>query len=117
MGQGQKAGRGILRTVLSVVVASLLTTTARGQAPPPQGYDIHTLGLTGPSYGAPSNIANVPPLGASITPTGQVAGASARLNSLGDDAWYFNGTATQQIGLTGAGYEYSNVDGLHRRSV
>jgi hypothetical protein len=52
---------------------------------------------------------------------GEVAGYSERFASsgteLGEDAWFFNGTTTQQIGFTGSGYSYTNASGLFETSV
>ncbi len=46
---------------------------------------------------------------------GQAAGQSERFdsagNALGDDAWFFNGAASRQIGLTGGVYSYQSNPG------
>ncbi len=55
-----------------------------------------------------------------INATGEVLGQSLRYNSsggsLGSDAWYFNGSSTQQIGLTGANYSYATSGGTYQYS-
>jgi hypothetical protein len=47
----------------------------------------------------------------SMSNNGQALGTSTRFNSagtnLGEDSWYYNGTASQLINPTGAGYEYT----------
>lgn len=46
-----------------------------------------------------------------LTTTGKVFGYTERRNAartyLGQDAWYFDGTTTRQIGITGSEYEYA----------
>ncbi len=57
-----------------------------------------------------------------INDSGDVTGAADRYdssgNSLGQDIWYFNGTSTVQIGLTGGVYQYTpTTGGIFRNSV
>jgi hypothetical protein len=51
---------------------------------------------------------------------GQVVGNSPRYDSsgnpLGQDTWFFNGTSTRQIGLTGTGYSYAASNGTYQYS-
>jgi hypothetical protein len=55
-----------------------------------------------------------------INAAGDVAGTSTRYSSggtnLGDDAWYFNGSSTQQIGLMGTNYSYAASGGTYQIS-
>jgi hypothetical protein len=55
-----------------------------------------------------------------IDDAGQVVGYSERYTSTGavegQDSWFFNGTGTQQIGLTGAGYSYASNGGTYQSS-
>jgi len=52
--------------------------------------------------------------------SGQVVGNAPRYDShgdsLGQDCWFFDGTATQQIGLTGSNYTYSSATGTFQSS-
>lgn len=84
------------------------------------------VGLVGPIYSYPvagggtfeQIIAN------RLNSAGDVTGVSMRYNSLpahlGQDAWIFNGTTTQQIGLTGSQYQYtlssSSGGGIYEQS-
>jgi hypothetical protein len=82
-------------------------------------YSIQELGLTGANYSYDGNQSAdvVSPINAS----GNLIGDSARYNSsgssLGQDAWYFNGSSTQQIGLTGTNYGYADSGGTFQYST
>jgi hypothetical protein len=86
------------------------------------GTTTQQIGLTGPGYSyndgngiyqysEPVDLNNA----------GQVIGTSARLTSaggdLGQDTWLYNGTTTQQIGLTGGDYSYNNGSGIVQSST
>jgi hypothetical protein len=83
------------------------------------GTTTQALGLTGPGY----QYTYTGPGGGTITQSyamalnnaGDVMGTSDRFDStgsnLGTDSWVFNGSTTQQIGLSGGSYQYTNVAG------
>jgi hypothetical protein len=73
------------------------------------GYDIEVFGLTGEVYNHSSGGGYMRP--EFLNEAGQVAGFSSRYSGttdLGRDAWFYDGSATVQIGLTGTSYERSN---------
>jgi hypothetical protein len=86
------------------------------------GTTTEQIGLTGSGYSY-NNGSGVFEYDDSIpmNAAGQVAGYSERFNSsgteLGEDAWLFNGTTTEQIGFTGSGYSYTNASGLFEASA
>jgi len=79
------------------------------------GISTQFIGLTGTSYEKPSTSLNGGTIrynyAEEMNNAGHVRGYVERYNTagetLGEDAWYFNGTTTQMIGLTGPGYEYA----------
>jgi fibronectin-binding autotransporter adhesin len=79
------------------------------------------IGLTGVNY-TYTNAAGIFQSGAAqqLNNAGQVIGHADRYNasggSLGQDAWLFNGSGTQQIGLTGANYSYAAAGGTYQSS-
>jgi len=83
------------------------------------GTSTQLIGLTGSLYGTPSsNQSSEYSAAVQLNDAGQVIGDTGRgtffegSSTLGYDSWYFNGTSTQQIGLTGGAYSYFNrVDG------
>lgn len=78
------------------------------------------IGLTAAPYTGSAGLQSSTPFAQNVS--GQVAGYSARIAGLntdnGQDAWAWNGTTTQQIGLTGtgyttdAGYRYTQLSAL-----
>lgn len=93
------------------------------------GTSTQAIGLTGGVYsitldGGPYSYEQ----GLQLNNAGEVIGDSARFSGtsgykgpgaggdLGTDAWLFNGTTTQQIGLTGAGYSYPTAGGTFEHS-
>jgi hypothetical protein len=91
---------------------------ARAQTPPSGGYSIQRVGLTGGDYqwnhGGLDRHTTISLLNAS----GQAAGSSDRFSPTGDfngnDAWFFNGTTSEMINLTGAGYDSNFSGGTER---
>jgi hypothetical protein len=93
------------------------------------GTSTHRIGLTGAGYqytytytgtgGGTARSATA----AGLNDAGQAAGDSERYytngNSLGSDAWFYDGSASHVIGLTGSGYEFVDVSngGAFRRST
>jgi len=92
------------------------------------GSTTQVVGLTGSGYEGPST----GPGGGAVRHTwsvqlnaaGQASGYTLRCNALGKDlgydAWLATGSATQLIGLTGAGYEYAYTGpggGTYRRNI
>jgi hypothetical protein len=83
------------------------------------GTTSQVIGLTGPGYqvainGNPNTLEEFSqPL--LMNNSGDVIGLTQRQgaqgSNLGLDAWYFNGTSTQQIGLTGVNYQWVNSAG------
>jgi len=122
--------RGRVGKFLVIAVAGLLGGSGgwlSAQTPPPGGFDLHQVGLSGPGYQYTlggqtvppfTNFASIPPVGELVTPSGQLAGLTGRVNSsgvyLGQDAWFFDGTTNHVIGLIGAGYEYTTASGVFR---
>ena len=55
-----------------------------------------------------------------LNTAGQVIGVSGRYdsagNNLGYDSWFYNGSSTQQIGLTGTNYSYATIGGTYQYS-
>lgn len=102
-------------------VAFLNQSPASAQVPPGRGYQITTLGLTGSGYeyvdsgGTRRNSFLV-----SMNEHGRAIGASNPYSvagvDLGQDAWLFNGSSTQKIGLMGSGYEYAASGGSYRNA-
>ena len=82
------------------------------------GTTTQNIGLTGTGYTSTSNgiqSSNVN----FINKAGQAAGTSARFNgssNTGQSAWLYNGTTTQNIGLTGTGYTNTS-NGIQNSSV
>ncbi len=85
------------------------------------GASTNFIGLTGPGYestvpGGMYRFGTAQQLNA----TGKVAGFTARRSptnlDLGQDAWLWDGTITQNIGLTGATYEAGNANATNRNS-
>lgn len=119
----------MIRTFLAhcwvVALLTLSSSQAAGQSPPVGGYDLQTIGLTGPTYDyvGPAPIGGIGRWGTALSMnlSGQVAGHSARYVSvgaidLGSDAWVFDGSATHMISLTGQGYEYATGGQTYRAS-
>src|SRR2546423_477119 len=123
---GQRANRtSRFALLVSAATAAALPISASAQTPPVGGYNIKTLGLTGPGYeytdgtGLHRNFAGlVSTDGQIVSANGRAAGNSGALTSagtlLGQDAWFFNGTSTQFIGLTGGAYEHVDFQGVWR---
>src|SRR4051812_20017682 len=112
MGQGKTARRGPGTKIAACIVAAGSTAVtqpcALAQTPPPLGYNLKTVSLTGPGYeftsaGGISRGAGFGPGPANAA--GIVSGSSGRVSasgvSLGGDAWIFNGTSSSVIGLSG----------------
>jgi hypothetical protein len=86
------------------------------QPPPPDGYVIRKLGLTGDEYEYPLGSGFVRNDAALfLTDSARVPGHTQRYDTagatLGQDAWMYDDAATRVIGLTGDGYEYTAVGG------
>jgi hypothetical protein len=105
---------------LGILAAALFAFVRLGWSSP--NYELEQVGLTGPIYSYPYNNggtyqSNEPVL---LNSSGQMFGLSWRYNSAGTaegvDAWYFNGTTTQQIGLIGTAYGYSNSGEINEGS-
>jgi hypothetical protein len=87
------------------------------------GTSTQAIGLTGGIYGysVPGGTYQFGSYDeAALNNAGQVVGTSTRFSSsgavLGDDTWFFNGTTSQQIGLTGANYSYATTGGTYENS-
>jgi hypothetical protein len=102
-----------------------LSPIAHAQLPPLNGYKIQQVGLTGGDYefavdGAPFSSNYVD----GVNSAGRVIGSTTRFGKfgyyLGEDAWLFNGTTTQLVGLIGSGYQYAadlgGSGGIYRSS-
>jgi autotransporter-associated beta strand protein len=80
------------------------------------------IGLTGSNYSYAATGGTYQYTGAQVlNNSGQAIGYSYRFNSsggsLGYDSWLFNGTTTQQVGLSGANYSYAASGGTYEASV
>jgi len=80
------------------------------------------IGLTGTNYSYAATGGTYQYTGAQVlNNNGQAIGYTYRFNSsggaLGYDSWLFNGTTTQQVGLTGANYSYAAAGGTYQASV
>jgi hypothetical protein len=91
-------------------IVIVISRAAIAQVPPVGGYAISTMGLSGPGYeyayqGGTARDAT----GRLLNSAGMVAGKSLRFDATGnfggEDAWWFDGTSTHLIGLTGEGYD------------
>lgn len=79
-------------------------------------YTIQEIGLTGDGYTYVDSTGLYQDTGVEgLNDNGQAIGFSDRVNSIGEglgfDTWFFNGTSTQQIGLTSAVYGYYSYAG------
>jgi hypothetical protein len=81
------------------------------------GSTTQKIGLTGAAYvnQISGGISNSPYL---INTAGAAVGSTARLSAIagGTDTWFFNGTSTQEIGLTGGIYQYTSQGAVFRTS-
>src|SRR5262245_23752180 len=102
--------------VTGVSAICISSANVAAQNPPPDGYTLQVVGLSGelretlpPFYFQPEAVLNA---------GGQVAGTAYRgrkgADGLGTDAWFFDGRTTQLIGLTGADYEIIQAGKLAR---
>jgi hypothetical protein len=85
-------------------------------------YTIDETGLTGTNYGySVSGGTYQDSLLVQLNAAGQVTGDSARFDSSGDnlgqDSWFYDGSTTQQIGLSGTNYSYSDSGGTYQSSM
>ena len=87
------------------------------------GTSTQLIGLTGSGYEYAASggiFRQMSGEGHNFNEAGHVSGPSYRYSAQGDDlgldAWFFNGTSTQLIGLTGSGYEYAASGGIARTS-
>jgi len=85
------------------------------------GSSTEQIGLTGTNYSyATSGGTYQASAPSDLNAAGQVIGYSIRYSSsggdLGGDSWIYNGSSTQQIGLTGANYSYATSDGTYQIS-
>ncbi len=85
------------------------------------GTKTQQIGLTGGIYGysVPGGTFQASSI-RTLNDQGQVTGVSIRYNStggrLGADCWFFNGSSTQQIGLTGGAFSYATTGGMFQFS-
>jgi hypothetical protein len=84
----------------------------------------HLAGLTGNNYSYSTangiyQYSSLSRFGVTIDPAGQFFGETSRYaatgNTLGADAWFYNGNSTQEIGLAGSGYSYSTTGGIYEQ--
>jgi hypothetical protein len=85
------------------------------------GSSTQLIGLTGPNYSYAASGGTYEQASAvGINNSGGAIGNSARYSSaadaLGYDAWYFNGSSSQPIGLNGTDYSYATADGTYENS-
>jgi len=106
-----------------VLAFATSSATLQAQTPPSGGYAITTIGLTGGNYQYTSG--NGLFLYSDAIGTNQADQATGYSNryassgtSLGQDSWFFNGSSTVQIGLTGANYSYTIAgSGVYQNSA
>ncbi|MDP2834952.1 MAG: hypothetical protein Q8Q28_16955 [Pseudomonadota bacterium] len=103
-----------------LVLALLATTLAQPvQAGIASSYELTRLGPTGTDYTNSSTGEQYSYVN-SLNDAGQVAGHSTRYNGStdnGQSAWLYNGTTTQNIGLTGTGYTGHTDSELYQYST
>jgi len=95
---------------------TLLSLSSIALASP--SYTIQEIGLTGGNYRYGETQSDNP---LQVNANGQVIGYSNRYStsgsSLGQDTWLYNGSSTQEIGLTGTNYSYPDAGGVYQYSA
>ena len=109
VGQGIYRDRRLALAAAAGVMAAAVMTLGVQRARGSPSYTIAEVGLTGPNYTyAGSGGFYQSSSGGQLSSGGDASGVSNRFSStggnLGQDTWFYNGSTTQQIGLTGGGY-------------
>ncbi len=104
MSQHRKSSR-----VICAAACAVLSRLATGATP---SYNFTPVGLTGSPYSYANATGNtISTQIYTLNSSGQIVGVSNRYNasssSLGQDTWYFDGSTTTQVGLTGGAYSYT----------
>ncbi|MGD0140575.1 MAG: PEP-CTERM sorting domain-containing protein [Tepidisphaeraceae bacterium] len=108
------------RNINPLLAAAILFFAVSAASASPT-YVIDEIGLTGTNYSyATSGGIDQYSIPEQLNAAGQVIGYSQRYSSsggdLGADSWFYNGSSTQQIGLTGTNYSYATSGGTYQDS-